>query len=141
LCSKVNKERHLEYLQDRFAVTVYLFRKTFIPNFFDIMEHLPIHLVEDALLASLVQCRWMFPVEKYLKTLKCYVCNRAHPEGWITNGYIVEECMTFMSRYLDDVEIKENRPLRYVDDDNEISKPIGKGIDIIFDRITLMQAH
>ena len=45
-------------------------------------------------------------------TLKSYVCNRARPEGSIAEGYLVEECMTFCSRYLDDVESKLTRPVR-----------------------------
>lgn len=67
--------------------------------------------------------------------------NRARPEGSIASGYIMEECMTFVSRYLDDVETKENRPPRYNDDDNEMGTPIGKRTDVIFERVTLMQAH
>ncbi|GKF78611.1 hypothetical protein Tco_0234179, partial [Tanacetum coccineum] len=54
------------------------------------MEHLPIHLAEEALLVGPVQYRWM-----YLLTLKMYVCNRARPEGCIAKGALMEECMTF----------------------------------------------
>ena len=45
-------------------------------------------------------------------TLKSYVRNRARPEGSIAEGYLVEECMTFCTRYLDDIESKLNRPSR-----------------------------
>lgn len=31
------------------------------PRFFDVMEHLPIHLVYEALLGGPVQYRWMYP--------------------------------------------------------------------------------
>lgn len=72
LCSTVNREVNIEQLQDRFAVTLCLLEKTFIPGFFDIMEHLPIHLAEDALLAGPVQCRWMFPIERYPKFVVIY---------------------------------------------------------------------
>jgi hypothetical protein len=34
--------------------------------------------------------------------LKSYVRNKAAPEGCIAEGYIVEECLTFCSRYLED---------------------------------------
>ncbi|KAL0401981.1 UNVERIFIED_CONTAM: hypothetical protein Slati_4228000 [Sesamum latifolium] len=84
------------------------------------MEHLPIHLAEEALLAGPVQFRWMYPIERYLSTLKRYVRNRAHPEGSIARGYLMEECMNFCSRYLNDVETKENRPPRNYDGDNNV---------------------
>ena len=48
-------------------------------------------------------------------TLKSYMRNRSHPEGSIAEGYLVEECKTFCSRYLDDVESKLNRPIRNYD--------------------------
>ena len=37
----------------------------------------------------------------------------AQPEGSIAEGYIVEECMTFCSRFLDDIDTKLNRPERH----------------------------
>ena len=46
--------------------------------------------------------------DKYLRTLKSYVCNKSHPEGSIVEGYIAEECTTFCSRYLHDVETKHD---------------------------------
>ncbi|GKC50928.1 copia protein [Tanacetum coccineum] len=62
------------------------------------MEHLPIHLAEEALLAGLVQYRWMCPIERCLLTLEMYVCNRARLEGCIAKGALMEECMTFCAR-------------------------------------------
>ena len=31
------------------------------PGFFDVMEHLPVHLVHEARLGGPVQYRWMYP--------------------------------------------------------------------------------
>jgi hypothetical protein len=39
--------------------------------------------------------------------VKGYVRNKAHPEGSIAEGYILEECLTFFSRFLD-MDTKEN---------------------------------
>ena len=36
------------------------------------------------------------------------MCNKSHPQGFIVEGYIAEECATFCSRYLHDVETKHN---------------------------------
>ena len=51
---------------------------------------------------------WMYPFERYLKKLKDYVRNATKPEGLIVDGYVVDESMTFCSRYFDDVEMMFN---------------------------------
>jgi hypothetical protein len=84
----------------------------FPPAFFNIMIHLPVHLDEEAKLGGPTCYRWMYPVEWYLRTVKGYVRNKAHPEGSIVEGYILEECLTFCSRFLD-VDTKENRVDRH----------------------------
>ena len=65
------------------------------------MMHLPIHLAEEAKLGGPVCYIWMYPVERYLRTAKGYVRNKAYPEGSIAEGYILEECLTFCSKFLD----------------------------------------
>lgn len=82
----------------------------FPPAFFDVMMHLPIHLAEEARLGGPVSYRWMYPIERYLRTLKGYVRNRAQPEGSIAEAYIMEECMTFCSQFFDNMDTKLNRP-------------------------------
>ncbi|XXG72497.1 hypothetical protein AAC387_Pa07g1576 [Persea americana] len=46
-----------------------------------------------------VQYRWMYPIERYLLTLKSYERNRSRPEGSIAEGYLAEECLRFCSRW------------------------------------------
>lgn len=53
--------------------------------------------------------------DRYLHTLKSYVRNRSRPEGSIAEGYLSEECSTFCSRYLQEVETRFNRPVRNYD--------------------------
>ena len=65
-----------------------------------------------------VQYRWMYPIERYLHTLKNYVRNRAHPEGSIAEGYVADECLTFCSRYLHGIETRFNRVERNWDGDH-----------------------
>ncbi|XP_025799550.1 uncharacterized protein LOC112879501 isoform X2 [Panicum hallii] len=55
----------------------------------------------------------MYPIEKYLRTLKGYVRNKAQPEGSIAEGYISKECMTFCSCFLEDIDTKLNRPAHH----------------------------
>jgi hypothetical protein len=44
--------------------------------------------------------------------LKCYVWNRSWPEGLIAEAYVDDECLTFCSKYMDDVDTRFNREPR-----------------------------
>ena len=46
--------------------------------------------------------------DRYLHTLKSYICNKSRLEGSIVEGYIEEKCATFCLRYLHDVETKHD---------------------------------
>ena len=76
------------------------------------MMHLHVHLAEEAKLGGPVYYRWMYPVERYLRTTKGYVRNKTYPEGSIAKGYILEECLTFCSKFLD-VDTKLNHVDRH----------------------------
>jgi hypothetical protein len=82
------------------------------PTFFDVMIHLDVHLPKEALLRGLVQYGWMYPIESRLYTLKCYVWNRSRPEGSIAEAYVADECLTFCSKYLDDLDTRFNQEPR-----------------------------
>ncbi|CAN6678842.1 unnamed protein product [Malus baccata var. baccata] len=83
LCSKKKFEEGFKQLNSRIALTLCQLEKIFPPVFFDIMAHLPVHVADEAALAGPVQYRWMYPIERYLQTLKCYVRNKGRPEGFI----------------------------------------------------------
>jgi hypothetical protein len=51
-------------------------------------------------------------IYRYLCKLKSYVRNKAHAEGSIAEGYLVDECLTFCSRYLHGIKTIFNRPER-----------------------------
>jgi hypothetical protein len=42
----------------------------------------------------------MYPIERYMKTLKGYVRNMARPEASMAEGYVKEECIGFVTEYL-----------------------------------------
>uniref|UniRef100_M1D484 TNP2-like transposon protein n=1 Tax=Solanum tuberosum TaxID=4113 RepID=M1D484_SOLTU len=100
LCSKTLRVDVLDQLATQIPITLSKLEKIFLPAFFDVMVHLVIHLPREAKLGGPVQYRWMYPIERFLRTLKCYVRNRNQPEGSIIEGYIVEESIIFCSRYL-----------------------------------------
>ncbi|XP_040369498.1 uncharacterized protein LOC112186204 [Rosa chinensis] len=116
LCTKVGTKEHFEDLSKRIAITLCHLERLMPPSFFDVMVHLTIHLAEEAKIAGPVQYRWMYPIERYLHTLKKYVRNRNRPEGSIAIGYIIEETLGFCALYLgDEVVSKRNRPGRNAD--------------------------
>ena len=107
------------------------------PTFFDIMVHLVMHLPGEAIREGHVHLRWMYPLERFLGSLKKYVRNRAQLEGSIAKAYIVNEDLTFCSMYLNGIETRFNKLERnwVEDEDNNIKKifvfdnryrPIGK---------------
>ncbi|KAB2620848.1 hypothetical protein D8674_041409 [Pyrus ussuriensis x Pyrus communis] len=59
--------------------------------------------------------------EMYLQTLKRYVRNKGRPEGSIAEAYLVDECLSFCSMYLRDVESRRTRRGRNEDG-------IGRGV-------------
>jgi len=73
------------------------------------MVHLSIHLVDEANIAGPVQYRWMYLIERYIRSLKSYVRNKACPKGCIVKAYISQECVHFCPRYLDGFETRLNR--------------------------------
>jgi hypothetical protein len=56
--------------------------------------------VDELNICGLVATKWMYPVERYMKTLKVYVWNMARPEALMAEGYIQAECLGFITKYL-----------------------------------------
>ncbi|KAK5846838.1 hypothetical protein PVK06_003137 [Gossypium arboreum] len=91
------------------------------------------------------------PTLWFLSKLKSYCRNKRYPEGSIAEGYLAEECMTFYSRYLEDVETRLNRPSRNdrLNDPNfaetylfqSYGEPIGKVEIAELDERSWVQAH
>ena len=72
----------------------------FPPSFFDIMVHLPIHLVRQVKLCRPIANAWCYLVERHLNVLKKNIRNRAHPKGAIANAYIYDEALGFCTKHL-----------------------------------------
>lgn len=64
LCSNTLREDNLALMEMNIPVILTKLTKIFPLGFFNVMEHLPIHLVEVAHLGGLVQGRWMYPYER-----------------------------------------------------------------------------
>ncbi|XP_061371520.1 uncharacterized protein LOC133314095 [Gastrolobium bilobum] len=154
ICSKVLSVTTLERLQNEIVLTLCHMEMLFPPSFFTVMVHLTVHLVDEAKLGGPVHYRWMYPIERYLGQLKSYVKNKARPEGSIAEGYLMQEILTFCSRYLDDIETRFNRPSRVDDAPNQelpktrvhelfpqVGKPVGGSSYFNLTPTEILQAH
>ncbi|XP_021984396.2 uncharacterized protein LOC110880131 isoform X1 [Helianthus annuus] len=143
LCSKVVDVSKLGKLQSDIVLTLCLLEKYFPPSFFDVMIHLMVHLVREVRLCGPVHFRWMYPFERYMKTLKGYVRNHHRPEGCIAECYVVEEALEFCSGYFKNMKSIGN-PYERVDERICTGKPLSGGggamIEVV-DAKLLDQAH
>ena len=69
LTSRSLKVELLEKLESDIAIVLCKLEQIFPPAFFDIMVHLAIHLPAEALRAGPIQFRWMYPFERYYKSI------------------------------------------------------------------------
>src|SRR3954471_20212239 len=101
----------------------------FPPAFFDSMEHLPVHLAYEAKICGPVQYRCMYPFERFLKTLKDKVKNKAHVEASICQACLLDETSTLATYYFPAAQLscRMNRGPRIDDGSNGL---IGEQISI-----------
>jgi len=64
LCAKQISKESILSLKENIAVLICKLEKIFPPGFFNPMQHLIIHLADEALLGGPVQYRWMYPFER-----------------------------------------------------------------------------
>ncbi|CAN1800359.1 hypothetical protein LINPERHAP1_LOCUS22506, partial [Linum perenne] len=83
LCCKTINIEALKKLENDIITILCKLELIFPPAFFDVMDHLAVHLPQEAKLGGPVQYRWMYPIERFLGTLKGFVRNRARTEGSI----------------------------------------------------------
>ena len=100
LCQRVLDPEKLLALELEIVETMCQMERFFPPTLFDIMFHLPLHLAREARLGGPVHFRWMYPFERYMKTLKSYVKNFARPEACMAEGYLAGECVSFCLEFL-----------------------------------------
>ncbi|KAK9936382.1 hypothetical protein M0R45_013227 [Rubus argutus] len=120
LCQRVIDREKIAVLEEEVIETLCRLERFFPPSFFDIMVHLTVHLGREARLCGPVHFRWMYPFERYMKTLKDYVRNPARPEGCIAKSYLADECMSFCSYFLKKSIQAEEKEVRNDDFANEV---------------------
>jgi hypothetical protein len=86
----------------------------FPPGFFNPMQHLILHLANEAKLGGPVQNRWQYPVEREFKHIRIKCGNKAKIEASIAEAYILEEVSNCRTTYYgDDVPTLHNKLSRY----------------------------
>jgi hypothetical protein len=100
ICEKVVYTNQEAELHNDAVIALCMLEKEFPLGFFDFMTHLLLHLAEEIFLCGPVQCRWMYPMERFMKTLKDYVRTRARPEGSMAEGYAMDDTLGFCTEYM-----------------------------------------
>ncbi|XP_048622707.1 uncharacterized protein LOC106373993 [Brassica napus] len=137
LCQRIIDPEKLISMETEFVETMCQLERFFPPALFDIMFHLPLHLSREARLGGPVHFRWMYPFERYMKTLKAFVKNYARPEACMAEAYLAGECVAFCLEFLkESVSVQEavNRN-EDVEADRMVveGRPLQKGIEIHLD--------
>jgi hypothetical protein len=78
----------------------------FPPSFFDMMVHYMIHLADQIFVLGPSYMHYMYLYERHMVVMKSYVCNRAHPEGSMIEGYTTKEVIECYTDY-----IKDGKPI------------------------------
>ena len=73
ICTKIYDPVEFQFLEADVTESMALLEMEFPPLFFNVMTHLPYHLVQKLNMYGPIATRWMYPVERYMKTLKSYV--------------------------------------------------------------------
>ncbi|KAG7548108.1 Transposon En/Spm-like [Arabidopsis suecica] len=89
----------VQLLKENIVMILCNLEKIFPPSFFDVMEHLPVHLPYEAELGGPVQYRWMYPFESFFKRLKGKAKNKRYPAGSIVQSYMNDEISYFSEHY------------------------------------------
>ncbi|XP_020874109.1 uncharacterized protein LOC110226513 [Arabidopsis lyrata subsp. lyrata] len=99
LCSRTLQKSRVQILKQNIILILCNLENIFPPSFFDVMEHLPIHLPYEAELGGPVQYRWMYPFERFFKKLKGKAKNKRYAAGSIVESYINDEIAYFSEHY------------------------------------------
>jgi hypothetical protein len=102
ISKKVTDVVELDEIRKEMQVTMCQLEMCFPPSFFDTMEHYIIHLAYQIFALAPMYMHHMYPYECYMVVMKGYVCNHAHPEGSMIEGYTTEEVIECCIDYMKD---------------------------------------
>jgi hypothetical protein len=100
ICANVWDPIDLPTLREDVVIILSMLEWEFSGTFFDVMSHLTLHIVEELDFCGLVHTCWMYAIERAMRVFKGYVRNRSRPEASMAEGYILDETIGFVSKYL-----------------------------------------
>jgi hypothetical protein len=100
ICGKSIVTEEIPFWKVEIAEIMCLFEQCMPPHFFDIMPHLLVHLLEEVELGGPVHSRWLYFLERYMKTLKSMVRQKKNPEGSMSEGYLAQESLFYFGEML-----------------------------------------
>jgi hypothetical protein len=128
LCAKEISRSVIADLEKAAPVLICKLEKIFPPGFFTPMLHLIVHLPNEVRMGGPVHCRWCYPVERNLKTLRKKCRNKAKIEASIAEAFILEEVSNFTEQYYsENLPSVHNAPPRYNAGENESSLSLFRG--------------
>ena len=101
LCANVLREDLLMDIHSKISLILCKLETIFPLAFWNIMEHLLVHLAQEAYLGGPIHYRWMYPFERFFHWLKQKAKNKAQPESSMVMAYLIFEIKTFGSHYFD----------------------------------------
>ena len=141
-CEKVIKVSELRTLQTYVAETFALLELHFPPAFWNVMEHLPLHLPRELYWCGPVHARWMYSVERYLGHLKGLVRNKARPEGSMAMGYMYEEALGFVTEHFRLYPVSARLIWDLEEDEQDCGEVLeNRGHEVHWDDSDLMELH
>ena len=126
LCAKVISKKLMREFEKGIPVLLCKMEKIFPPGFFNVMQHLLVHLPWEALVGRPVQFRWMYPAERELKKLRAMVRNKARVEACIAEAFAIKEISNFSSKYFVEKHNVNAPSMRY----HTVSEPPNSKLEI-----------
>jgi hypothetical protein len=87
ICTKQVSKAMMKRLEKEIAVLVCKMETIFPPEWFNMMQHLLVHLPWEARIGGPMQFRWMYSQERELKKVRYTVRNKARVEGYIAEAF------------------------------------------------------
>ena len=88
--------------------------KIFPPGFFNLMQHMILHLPYEARMVGPLQGCWCYLIERCQKVLRTKCKNKCKIEASIAEAYILEDVSNFTTKYyVDNLPSMHNPPPRY----------------------------
>ncbi|MCO5547670.1 hypothetical protein L7F22_001121 [Adiantum nelumboides] len=127
-CKEINPTTIARARKDAIE-TVCALEEHFPTSILNIQVHLLVHLVDEVEIAGTVHAQWMFFLERFMKTLKGFVRQRARPKGSMAEGWMVQESCVFISEYLTRSQNNIIELWNIKDDERVVSEvPQGNGV-------------